>query len=88
MTWAVTLTRKAYKQLARLPQTIQDLADLAIADLEEQGINPEGWDTLKTDDDEYRLRLNYRYRMRYQIMDKHTLEIEVFYVGHRREAYR
>ena len=88
MTWAVTLTRKAYKQLARLPQTIRDLADLAIADLEEQGINPEGWDTLKTDDDEYRLRLNYRYRMRYQIMDKHTLEIEVFYVGHRREAYR
>lgn len=30
--------------------------------------------------DEYRLRLNYRYRV--------TKEIEVFYVGHRREAYR
>ena len=39
---------------------IQDLADLAVSDLEEQGINPQGWDTLKTSDGEYRLRLNYR----------------------------
>jgi len=88
MTWTVYLTRKAYKQLPKLPRSIQDLANLAVADLEEQGISPQGWDTLKTGDDEYRLRLNYRYRMRYRVTDKRTLEIEVFYVGHRREAYR
>jgi len=88
VTWTVYLTRKAHKQLVKLPRSIQDLADLAVADLEEQGINPQGWDTLKTDDDEYRLRLNYRYRMRYCITNKQTLEIEIFYVGHRREAYR
>ena len=58
MTWTVYLTRKAHKQLKKLPQTIQDLADLAVTDLETEGINPQGWDTLKTDDDEYRLRLN------------------------------
>ncbi len=88
MTWTVYLTRKAHKQLVKLPQTIQDLADLAVADLEEQGINPQGWNTLKMADDEYRLRLNYRYRMRYRVTDGQILEIEVFYVGHRREAYR
>lgn len=88
MTWTVYLIRKAHKQLTKLPRSIQNLADLAVADLEEQGINPQGWDTLKMDDDEYRLRLNYRYRMRYRITDKQTLEIEVFFVGHRREAYR
>lgn len=88
MTWTVYLTRKADKQLKKLPQTIQDLADLAIADLEEQGINPQGWDTLKTDDDEYRLRLNYRYRLRYRVTDEQVLEIEVFYIGHRKDAYR
>ena len=88
MTWTVHLTRKAYKQLARLPQPIQDLADLAISDLEDQGINPQGWNTLKTDDDEYRLRLNYRYRMRYRITEEQALKIEIFHVGHRREAYR
>ena len=80
MTWTVTLTK--------LPQMIQDLADLAIEDLEAQGINPPGWNTLKTDEDEYRLRLNYRYRLRYRVTAEHMLEIEVFYVGHRRDAYR
>ena len=87
-TWTVYLTRKAYKQLKKLPQTIQDLADLAVADLEEQGIQPQGWDTKKIADQEYRLRLNYRYRLRYRITDTHELEIEVFYIGHRSEAYR
>ena len=88
MTWTVYLTRKAYKQPGKLPRTVQDLADLAVSDLEEQGINPQGWDTLKTEIDEYRLRLNYRYRMRYRVTTEQTLRIEVFYVGHRREAYR
>ena len=27
-------------------------------------------------------------RMRYRINDRQELEIEVFYVGHRRDAYR
>ena len=88
MPWTVNLTRKAYKQLIKLPQSIQDLADLAVTDIEEQGINPQGWNTLKTGDDEYRLRLNYRYRMRYRVIDEQDLEIDVFYVGHRRDAYR
>ena len=88
MTWTVYLTGKAHKQLRRLPGIVQDLADHALTDLEEQGINPQGWDTLKTSEGEYRLRLNYRYRMRYRITTEQTLEIEVFYIGHRREAYR
>ena len=88
MTWTVYLTKKANKQLAKLPQMIQVLAELAVADMGEQGVNPVGWDTLKTGKDEYRLRLNYRYRMRYRVTPEHTLRIEVFYIGHRREAYR
>ena len=88
VTWTVILTRKASKQLARLPLSVQDLADLAVADLETYGVNPRGWNTQKTHSDEYRLRLNYRYRMRYRVIDRRILEIEVFYVGHRREAYR
>ena len=88
MTWTVYLTKKAHKQLAKLPRMIQVLADLAVTDLEEQGVNPQGWDTLKTGKDEYRLRLNYRYRMRYRVTTEQDLRIEVFYMGHRREAYR
>ena len=88
MAWTVYFTRKAHKQLPELPRMIQDLADLAVSDLEEQGINLRGWDTLKTSAGEYRLRLNYRYRMRYRVTGQNALAIEVFYVGHRREAYR
>lgn len=88
MSWTIYLTRKAYKQLKKLPPSIQDLVDLAVADLEAQGIHPQGWDILKTSDDKYRLRLTYRYRMRYEVTDERALEIEVFYVGHRRDAYR
>ena len=67
---------------------IQALAELAVTGMEEQGVNPVGWDTLKIGKDEYRLRLNYRYRMRYRVTPEQTLRIEVFYIGHRREAYR
>lgn len=86
--WTVQFTRKAYKQFSLLPCRIQDLADLAVSDLEEQGIRPKGWNIIKTARDEYRLRITYRYRMRYRIIRSRELEIEVFYVGHRREAYR
>ena len=88
MTWTVEFTRRAYKQLQSLPHSIQDIADLAVADLEVEGVYPRGWNCRKTGDGEYRLRLNYRYRMRFHMIDTETMLIEVFYVGHRREAYR
>jgi len=87
-TWTVSLTRKAYRQLQNLPHKIHDLVDLAITDLEKRGYKPEGWDVKKTGINEYRLRLTYRYRMRYRIYDNRKLEIEVFYLGHRRDAYK
>lgn len=64
------------------------MVDLAIMELERQGIRPQGWDVKKTARDEYRLRITYRYRMRYRVLDEHILRIEIFYIGHRREAYR
>jgi mRNA-degrading endonuclease RelE of RelBE toxin-antitoxin system len=88
MTCKVQISRRAYKQLLKLPMSIQGLADVALTDLRNEGKNPRGWDTLKTNEDEYRLRLNYRYRMRYRVLNKTTIEIEIFFVGHRREAYR
>jgi len=40
MTWTVYLTRKAYKQWLKSPVFIQDLADLAVREMEEQGSKP------------------------------------------------
>ncbi|HLQ26414.1 MAG TPA: type II toxin-antitoxin system RelE/ParE family toxin [Acidiferrobacterales bacterium] len=87
-TWTVTLTGRAYKQLKKLPSAIQDLADAAIQDLEAKGPKPMGWDVRKTGNNEYRVRLTYRYRMRYRVINEQMLEIEVFYLGHRKDAYR
>lgn len=88
MTWNVFLTRTAYKQFRKLPRRVQELADLAVLDLEANGAAPQGWDVRKTGNQQYRLRLNYRYRMRYRMTAMRELEIEVFFVGHRRDAYR
>jgi mRNA interferase RelE/StbE len=85
--WNVTILSKVYKQLKKLPTAIQDLADEAVECLEQEGVQPRGWDVKKTGEHEYRIRLNYRYRMRYVVKDK-ELFIEVFYIGHRKEAYR
>lgn len=87
-TWNVTLTRRACKQLFKLPAVIQDLADMAIADLEARGPIISGWNVRKTAEQEYRVRLTYRYRMRYHLLTEDTLEIEIFYIGHRKDAYR
>jgi len=34
------------------------------------------------------VRTTYRYRMRYRVTSNQALQIEVFYVGHRKDAYR
>jgi hypothetical protein len=52
-TWNVTLTKRASKQLLKLPTDIQDLADMAIADLETQGPVIRGWDVRKMAAQEY-----------------------------------
>ncbi|MGI9558787.1 MAG: type II toxin-antitoxin system RelE family toxin [Thermodesulfobacteriota bacterium] len=89
MKWNVYLTKKARKQIAKLPVEVKAISDEALEDLKERGVLLEEYKTKKTGDGEYSLRLNYRYRMRYRVVEKErTVIIEVFYVGHRREAYR
>lgn len=85
--WKITLQRKAAKQLRKLPKAIQDIAFELMEDLEAEGAIPKHWDVKKTGDNEYRVRINYRYRMRYSIAQQELI-IEVFYIGHRKEAYQ
>ena len=84
--WNVTITGRSYKQLKKLPAFVQNIADEAISALEQEGANPKYWDVKKTGKGEYRVRLNYRYRMRYLVESRH-ISIEVFYIGHRKNAY-
>ena len=85
--WNVTLLRKADKQLQKLPKAIQDIAFEALEDLAAEGAMPKHWNVKKTNINEYRLRINYRYRMRYKV-EQEQLIIEIFYIGHRKDAYK
>ncbi len=70
-----------------MPEAIQNIAFELMEDLEIEGAIPKHWDVKKTDDYEYRVRLNYRYRMRYKV-EQEELIIEIFYIGHRKEVYQ
>lgn len=85
-TWVVKLKTSAYKQFTKLPISVKALLDCAIDDMHNQEPIPQHWDVKKIEKNEYRLRLNYRYRMRYRVMFDYLI-IEVFYIGHRKDAY-
>lgn len=84
--WSIQVSREVAKNMRRLPKNVQEIALLALEALKNEGPVPKYWDILKTDQGEYRMRLNYRYRMRYRVIEK-ILVIEVFYLGHRKDAY-
>ncbi len=84
--WTIIVSKKANKQLGKLPNDIQELVLKALLGLKKDGPRPKGWDVKKLFGDQYRLRLNYRYRMKYKIQ-KQRLLIVVIYLGHRKDAY-
>lgn len=86
-TWTVKLTNKAYKQLKKLPITIQDVIDAALEALEQEGPSPRYWDIKQLSAGDYRIRINYRYRMKYLVINQEVY-IEVFYIGTREGAYK
>ena len=87
-TWNVFITGRARKQLLRMPERIQSLFEVAVEDMKREGAAPDGWDVKQIGADEFRLRLTYRYRIRYRVVRPKGTGIEVFYIGHRRDAYR
>lgn len=84
--WSIQITKQAAKSIKVLPKSIQEVVLLALEALKNEGSRPRYWDVLQTDKNEFRLRLNYRYRMRYRVVNE-VLVIEVFYTGHRKDAY-
>ncbi len=75
--YTVNLSPKAFKQLKELPANIQMLVGKAITAFENMGPVPRHWDVKKIEYNSYRIRLNYRYRMKY-IVDSDFLLIDIF----------
>jgi len=84
--WKVAVKKAVQKNIRKLPKPVRAILDEAIEDLKQQGPHPKNWDIVQLDKDEYRIRLNYRYRMIYMVI-KQLVLIEIIYAGHRKDAY-
>jgi mRNA interferase RelE/StbE len=85
MTYQVSLTPSAVRQLKKLPPTIQPLIWQALESLALDP-RPDGVVKMKGEESTYRVRLG-DYRIVYEIQDR-ELCILVIKVGHRRDIYR
>jgi len=86
MKWSLQEKKSILKNLRTLPANVVEIYAVAREDLQALGPVPKGWDVRKIDVNEYRLRLNYRYRIRY-LVDEGIKIISITYLGHRKDAY-
>lgn len=84
--WKLEFTKTAFKGLSQLPKKVRVAANIVLKALTHEGPRPKGMNVRKLSKNEYRLRLTYRYRMKYRVK-KNVLIIEIFYIGHRKDAY-
>ena len=86
MAYEVMISRRALKNLRRLPDRVKDLFDLLVADLETKGPLQPGWRNYsKLGPDMYHCHLTYAYVACWR-HEKGTITIEVYYVGSREKA--
>ena len=84
--WKVTVKKKQIKHLKKLPVKVQDLFEMLILDLEEDGPVQAGWSNYsKLGADTFHCHLNYSY-VACWTADKRNITIEVYYVGSRENA--
>ncbi|TVQ29291.1 MAG: hypothetical protein EA382_00365 [Spirochaetaceae bacterium] len=84
--YEVRLTKKAYKRLARAPETVQILFDELSEELRTSGPIRSNWPNFsKLGAEKFHCHLNYRWVACWQ-HTKGSVTIEVYYVGSREDA--
>lgn len=85
MAYTVVLTPAAARELKKYPDAIKEQFAVIINSLSE---NPRPLGCIKLHGrDEYRIRLNFSFRLIYLIQDNKLL-VTVIKIGHRREVYK
>lgn len=87
MKWSVVQVKSVAKAIVKMRQDARLAYFEALRDLQEEGPKPKSWNVLKIGTHTYRLRLNYRYRLVYEVKEDQVL-IKIIYAGHRKDAYR
>lgn len=89
MVWQVKVTRKAAKQLAKLPKQIQGYFDLLSKELEVEGPMQPNWShfgKLRGSDNQYQYHCHIKsghptYVVCWEVRDKEIRLMEIYYVG-------
>jgi mRNA interferase RelE/StbE len=85
VSYQIEFTKSASKQLAKLPENVQQRIKFKVEELGDDP-RPDGVVKLTNSDETYRIRVG-NYRVLYEIKDD-LLIIKVIRVGHRKEVYR
>jgi len=86
MKYEVRVKKKISRKLQKLPENMQKLFFLLIADLQEDGPIQKSWQNFSPlGKDRYHCHLNYRYVACWTCQKK-DIFIEVYYVGSREKA--
>lgn len=86
MTYRVSITPEALREMAKLPQRLRGIADRKILSLAEDPYPP-GHKKLKGLQGLYRIKFARDYRILYRIRNQ-VLTVIVIRVAHRKEVYR
>lgn len=85
MTWRVIETKKAAKELLRLPKKIGLIYSELVDDMEKEGPHPYGWDVSPLKGrNELRVKLTREYRVIIQVFAPNIIVVKI---AHRKEAY-
>lgn len=83
--WTVIEPKKISKVLCKLRQDARRTYDQMLIDLENEGPVPKGWNVKKIKSNTYRLWLNYRYRVVYEV-EEYPSRILIRFVGHKKDV--
>lgn len=85
MIWKIVETRSAVKELAKVPWRIREIYHELVYDLEREGPNPYGWDSIPLQGrSEIRIKLVREYRV---IIEIRKPDLIIVKIAHRKEAY-
>ena len=87
MAWHVAFTKKAAKQVAKLPKRERAILPLLVRELELSGPVLPNWDNYsKLSKTTYHCHLGYKWVACWEVEDKQVKLIEIYFVGSREDA--
>ncbi len=94
MTWTVSITKKATKQIANLSTKLKDICDALLRDLQQSGPQLPGWPNFQKNHGTGKIECYHCHLQRgkptwvaiWRVLDKRGRQLEIRYVGTHEKA--